>query len=72
MEKIIARRTGLSIILIDIIYSIIALILKYGASLEMGIGFAVLAIVLFCCIFLFRWSEKKYRQEHQEKEVIEG
>jgi hypothetical protein len=61
-NKISLRRSGLIIILADVVYSIV-----YVARLEnrtlLGIGFMILAIVLFACILLFRWSEQRLKKE---------
>jgi len=62
-EKIALRRTGLSVILIDIVYSIVFISLRAEEMYLLGIGFMVLAIVLFLCIYLFRWSEKRLKQQ---------
>lgn len=67
MEKLFLRRTGLVIIIIDVIKSIFDVI-RLEPKWLMGLGFIILAVTLFACIFLFRWSEK-----HQEKQIqIEG
>lgn len=62
-EKIALRRTGLSVILIDIVYSIVFISLRAEEMYLLGIGFMVLAIILFTCIYLFRWSEKRLKEK---------
>jgi hypothetical protein len=69
-NKVFLRRIGLSVIIIDIIYSIV-FVSRQANRLYLGIGFMVLAVVLFICIWLFRWSELKVRKEKQVNEEIE-
>ncbi len=59
MEKILWRRVGLGIILGDIVFSIVLIAISGGSGIFLGIGFMVIAVVLFGCIFMFRWSEQK-------------
>ncbi|MBD3192127.1 MAG: hypothetical protein GF308_15890 [Candidatus Heimdallarchaeota archaeon] len=63
MEKIFLRRAGLVIIIIDVVKSIFDVV-RLQPRWLMGLGFIILAITLFACIFLFRWSEK-----HQERQA---
>ncbi|MBN1328823.1 MAG: hypothetical protein JXA54_05060 [Candidatus Heimdallarchaeota archaeon] len=63
-NRIVLRRTGLIIILADILYSIIVVILRYRGW-QMGVSFIILALVLLGCIYLFRWSEKKKGKANQ-------
>jgi membrane protein implicated in regulation of membrane protease activity len=69
-NKIFLRRIGLAVILMDVVYSIV-----YVSRLEnkalLGVGFMVLAIVLFICIWLFRWSEQKLKREKETDEETE-
>ncbi|NHJ49629.1 MAG: hypothetical protein FK733_17700 [Asgard group archaeon] len=69
-NKIFLRRIGLAVIIIDVIYSIV-----YVSRLEnralLGVGFMVLAVVLFICIWLFRWSEQKLKKDKLPDEEIE-
>jgi len=67
-NRIILRRTGLIIILADILYSIIVVIIRYRGW-QMGVSFIVLAMVLLGCIYLFRWSEKKKEKMIQTEEI---
>jgi len=65
-DKLYMRRTGLSIILADIAYTIIAVILAKYTGWQIGITLMVLAVVLLGCILLFRWSERKEGKEEAE------
>ncbi len=64
-NKISLRRTGLIVILGDIIYSIVYLSIRAENKVLLGVGFMVLAVVLFLCIWLFRWSEQKIKKEKE-------
>ncbi|NHJ85418.1 MAG: hypothetical protein FK734_08135 [Asgard group archaeon] len=57
-KRLFLRRSGLAVVLLDIVYSIISISLGYKGW-EMGIAYIILAIVLMICIYLFRWSEKR-------------
>lgn len=74
MEKILWRRVGLGIILGDIVFSIVLIAISGAAGIFLGIGFMIIAIVLFGCIFLFRWSEQRQKRcilaESDEEETI--
>ncbi|MHA1210886.1 MAG: hypothetical protein ACTSSH_00355, partial [Candidatus Heimdallarchaeota archaeon] len=63
-NRIFLRRTGLMIILFDIVYSLIAISIQYRGW-QMGVAFIVLALVLLLCIYLLRWSEKKEKKESE-------
>lgn len=65
------RRTGLIIILFDIAYTLVAVGVKYRLSLESGITFIILAVVLITCIYLLRWSERREPKERIVEEVLE-
>ncbi|NHJ87868.1 MAG: hypothetical protein FK734_20565 [Asgard group archaeon] len=67
-NRIVLRRTGLIIILADILYSLIVVIIQYRGW-QMGVSFIVLALVLLGCIYLFRWSEKKETKLKETKEA---
>ncbi|MHA1211235.1 MAG: hypothetical protein ACTSSH_02125 [Candidatus Heimdallarchaeota archaeon] len=67
-NRVVLRRTGLIIILLDIVYTIIVVIVEYRGW-QMGVAFIILALVLLGCIYLFRWSEKR---EQRQKEFEEN
>ena len=74
LEKILWRRVGLGIILGDIVFSIVIIAISGASGIFLGIGFMVIAIVLFGCIFLFRWSEQKQKRnllENGEEDILE-
>ncbi|MHA1186559.1 MAG: hypothetical protein ACTSSK_06725 [Candidatus Heimdallarchaeota archaeon] len=66
------RRSGLIIILFDIAYFVVVIAInKTYRGLSLGIAFIVLAVVLFTCIFLFRWSERREPDKEINEEVLE-
>jgi len=67
-NQIFMRRMGLSIILADIVYTIVTVIIAQYKGWQIGVTFIVLAIVLLGCIVLFRWSEQKQRKEEAQKQ----
>ena len=70
-NKLFLRRTGLVIILLDVVKSIIELLIEYlDEGWKIGVAFMILAIVLMVCIFLFRWSEKREKTQQEEAESI--
>ncbi len=70
-NRLFLRRTGLVIILLDVVKSIIELLIEYlDEGWKIGVAFMILAIVLLVCIFLFRWSEKREKQQQEEAESI--
>jgi hypothetical protein len=66
-NRLFLRRTGLVIILMDVVKSIIELLIEYlDEGWKIGVAFMILAIVLLVCIFLFRWSEKREKTQQEE------
>ena len=66
------RRSGLFIILFDIVYSVIVIILNTSyRGLPMGIAFIVLAVVLLVCIYLLRWSERRDTKKKITETAVE-
>ncbi|MGC9779343.1 MAG: hypothetical protein HZR80_08900 [Candidatus Heimdallarchaeota archaeon] len=57
-DFIFLRRSGLFVILFDVVYSVIVISINYRGLL-LGIALIVLDVVLLICIYLLRWSEKR-------------
>lgn len=68
-NKIYLRRTGLIVLLVDIVYTIVYLSIGVENRVLLGVGFMVLGVVLFICIWLFRWSEQKMKREKETAET---
>ncbi len=64
------RRSGLFIILFDIVYSVIVISIGYR-GLPMGIAFIILAVVLLVCIYLLRWSERRDARKKIAEKTVE-
>ena len=67
------RRSGFIIVIVDIIYSLISMSVRYKIlSLQVGITFTIQAIVLLTCVFLLRWSEKREERATSEEAITES
>jgi len=67
------RRSGLIIILFDIVYSVIVIIINTDyRGIPMGVAFIVLAVVLLVCIYLLRWSESRDKKKNLTEKIPES
>ncbi|NHJ31625.1 MAG: hypothetical protein FK732_02065 [Asgard group archaeon] len=67
-NRLFLRRTGLIIVLLDVVKTIIEVLMVYidrDDKWVIGIAFMILAIVIMTCIFLFRWSEKREKSQQE-------
>ena len=66
-NKILWRRIGLGVILLTLVFTTIIVSISGMRGIFIGIILMVVAIVLFVCIMLFRWSEKREKQLDEEE-----